>query len=127
MIRPLEISWEHRPGLTEIPVITSDTKKTFCELLKELKPAFEHEYIILKFSSKEVPGETGQESKVILNRRSLEELLTEVAGEQRQCEGRRCEMGKPLTFPFVLKGDIQYLSVPDLIIRKIFLRAVGII
>jgi hypothetical protein len=127
MIRPLEISWEHRSGLAEVPVITSDTKKTFCELLKELKPAFEQEYIVLKFSSKEVPDERGQESRVILNKRSLEELLAEVAGEQRHCEGRRCEIGKPLTFPFVLKGDIQYLSVPDLIIRKIFLRAVGII
>ena len=41
MIRTLEIVWEHTPELAEIPVITTDTNKTFCELLKDLRPAFE--------------------------------------------------------------------------------------
>ena len=127
MIRPLEISWEHGHGLTEVPVITSDTKKTFCELLKELAPAFEQEGIVLKFLSEESPDSPERSSRVTLNGRALEDLLVEVAGEQRQCEGRRCEMDKPLIFPFVLQNEVQYISVPELIIRKIFLRAVGII
>ncbi len=127
MIRQLEILWEHGHELTEIPVITSDTKKTFCDLLKELAPAFEREGIVLKFLSKETPGAAERSSRITVNGRSVEDLLREVGEEQRQCEGRRCEMGRPLTFPFVLRGDFQYLSVPELIIRKIFLRAVGII
>ena len=76
MIRQLEISWEHGHELTEIPVITSDTKKTFCDLLKELAPAFEREGIVLKFLSKETPGATERSSRVTLNGRSLEDLLT---------------------------------------------------
>jgi len=127
MIRSLEIVWKHDPCLTEVPVITSDTKKTFCELLKELKPAFKQEDILLNFSSELVPGDPEEGRRITLNGKALEDILLEVAGEQRQCDGRRCEMNKQLVFPFVSRGDIQYLSVPDLIIRKTFLRAVGII
>ena len=85
-----------------------------------LAPAFEREGIVLKFLSKETPGAAERSSRITVNGRSVEDLLREVGEEQRQCEGRRCEMGRPLTFPFVLRGDFQYLSVPELIIRKIF-------
>jgi len=127
MIRILEILWEHTPGLAEIPVITSDTKKTFCGLIRELMPAFEQEDIVLKFLSRPVTSSEGIVSRVTLNGRRLEDLLVEVAEEQRLCEGRRCEMGTPVTFPLILMGDIQYQCVPDLIVRKVLLRASGII
>ncbi len=127
MTRTLEIYWEHTPDLAEVPVITSDTKKTFCELLKELKPAFEQEGIVLKFTSRPVTSAGGEQSLVTLNGRPLGDLLVEVAEEQRYCEGRRCEMCTPVTFPVLSHRDLQYQSVPDLIIRKVFLRASGVI
>jgi hypothetical protein len=127
MIRTLEIVWEHTPDLSEIPVITTDTNKTFCELLKDLRTAFEKEGILLTFTSRPVTGAVGAQSRVILNGRALEDLLVEVAAEQRHCEGRRCEMNTPITFPVVSHGDNTYQGVPDLIIRKVLLRASGII
>jgi hypothetical protein len=127
MIRTLEIVWEHTPDLSEIPVITTDTNKTFCELLKDFRPAFETEGILLTFTSRPVTGAVGAQSRVILNGRALEDLLVEVATEQRHCEGRRCEMNTPITFPVISHGDNRYQGVPDLIIRKVLLRASGII
>ena len=127
MTRTLEIYWEHTPDLAEVPVITSDTKKTFCELLKELMPAFEQEGIVLKFTSRPVTSEGGAQSRVTLNGRPLGDLLVEVAEEQRRCEGRRCEMSTPVTFPVLSHRDLHYQGVPDLIIRKVLLRACGVI
>jgi hypothetical protein len=127
MIRTLEIEWEHSPDLDEVPVITSDTKKTFCGLLRELRPAFEREGIILRFASMPITGPAGRQCRVTLNGRLLGDLIMEVAEEQRLCEGRRCEMNIPVSFPDILMGNIQYRSVPDLILRKVFLRACGII
>jgi hypothetical protein len=127
MIRTLEIVWEHSPELTEIPVITTDTNKTFCELLKDLGPAFETEGILLMFTSRLLTRGMGGQNRVSLNGRELEDLLIEVAAEQRHCEGRRCEMSTPVTFPVISHGNTQYQGVPDLIIRKVFLRASGII
>ena len=125
MIRLLELLWQHTPDLPEVAVITSDPGKTFCELIRELIPAFETEGIVLKFTSSVISDPAETQSFVTLNRRCLEDLLLEVAEEQRQCEGRRCEMVIPITFPVVTKGEILYLKVPDLIIRKVFLRATG--
>lgn len=127
MTRTLEIVWEHSPDLTEIPVITTDTNKTFCELLKDLGPAFETEGILLRFTSLPSSNAMGGQNRVSLNGRALEDLLIEVAEEQRHCEGRRCEMSTPVTFPVISHGNNQYQGVPDLIIRKVFLRASGII
>jgi hypothetical protein len=127
MIRTLEIVWEHSPELTEIPVITTDTNRTFCELLKDLGPAFETEGILLRFISLPLAIRRGVQNRVTLNGRALDDLLIEVAAEQRHCEGRRCEMSTPITFPVISHGDNQYQGVPDLIIRKVFLRASGII
>lgn len=127
MIRTLTIEWEHTPDLAEVPVITSDTKKTFCGLLMELRPAFEREGIILNFSSMPITGPVGGQCRVTLNGRSLGDLIREVAGEQRLCEGRRCEINIPVSFPDILIGKIPYRGVPDLILRKVFLRACGII
>ena len=127
MIRTLEIVWEHTPDLAEIPVMTTDTNKTFCELLKDLRPAFEKEGILLTFTSRPVTGAVGTQSRVILNGSALEDLLVEVAAEQRHCEGRRCEMNTPITFSVISHGDNPYQGVPDLIIRKALLRASGII
>jgi len=123
----LEICWEHTPYLPEVPVITPDTKKTFCVLLKELKAAFEQEGIILKFTSRPITCAADGETQLTLNGRSFGDLLVEVAEEQRHCEGRRCEMGNPITFPTITHGDIQYQCIPDLIVRKVLLRASGII
>jgi|APIni6443716594_1056825.scaffolds.fasta_scaffold497832_1 hypothetical protein len=127
MTRTLEICWDHTPELAEVPVITSDTKKTFCELLKELMPAFEQEGIVLTFTSRPVTSAGGGQSQVTLNGRPLGALLVEVAEEQRHCEGRRCEMDTPVTFPVLSHRDLPYQSVPDLIIRKALLRASGVI
>jgi hypothetical protein len=127
MIRTLEIVWEHSPELTEIPVVTTDTNKTFCELLKDLGPVFEMEGILLRFTSRPLTSGLGGQNRVSLNGRALEDLLIEVAAEQRHCEGRRCEMDTPVTFPVISHGNNQYQGVPDLIIRKVFLRASGII
>jgi hypothetical protein len=127
MIWTLEICWEHTPDLPEVPVITQETKKTFCELLKELKSAFEQEGIVLKFTSRPITHAADAETRLTLNGRSFGDLLVEVAEEQRQCEGRRCEMGYPITFPTIPHGDIHYQCIPDLIIRKVLLRASGII
>jgi hypothetical protein len=127
MTRTLEIFWEHTPDLAEVQVIKSDTKKSFCELMNELMPAFEQEGIVLKFTSGPITSEARAQSQLTLNGRSLGDLLVEVAEEQRCCEGRRCEMGRPITFTVIPHGDIQYQQVPDLIIRKVFLRASGII
>ncbi len=65
MIRTLEIVWEHTPDLAEIPVITTDTNKTFCELLKDLGPAFETEGILLKFTSRPLTSGMGVQNRVI--------------------------------------------------------------
>jgi len=127
MIRTLEIIWEHTPDLEEVPVMTSDTKKTFCELTRELRPAFDQEDIVLKFISRPITGTNGMQSRLILNGRPLWDIIMEVAGEQRLCEGRRCEMGTPVRYPLVVVRDIQYQSVPDMVLRKVFLRACGII
>ncbi|MEI6841276.1 MAG: hypothetical protein WCK53_08420 [Methanomicrobiales archaeon] len=127
MNKTLTIFWEHTPDLSEIPLITSDTNKTFCELLKSLRPALEQEGIILRFTSRSVTGAVNAQSQVTLNGRSLGDLLIEVAEEQRRCEGRRCEMATPITFPILPHGNIPYQRVPDLIIRKVLLRASGII
>lgn len=113
--------------MSEVPVITSDTGKTFCELIRELRQAFETEGIVLKFTSSVITNPTETQGMVTLNRRRLEDLLLEIAKEQRQCEGRRCEMVVPITFPVVIKGKILYQKVPDLILRKVFLRAAGVI
>lgn len=126
MIRTLKIFWEHTPDLSEIPVITSDTKKTFCELLMDLRPAFGQEGIVLEFISIPITGAAEAQSKVTLNGRSIEDLLVEIGEEQRNCEGRRCEMNSPIIFPVISRGDIQYKCVPDLIIRKVLIRASGI-
>jgi len=126
MTRTLEIFWEHTPDLSEIPLITSDTEKTFCQLLKELGPAFIQDDIFLIFTSRPMPGAIGTQSRVTLNRRPLGCLLVEVADEQRQCEGRRYEMVSSITFPVISHGGIPYQCVPDLIIRKMLIRAVGI-
>jgi hypothetical protein len=126
-IRTLEIVWEHTPELAEIPVITTDTNKTFCELLKDLGPAFETEGILLKFTSRPLTSGMDVQNRVTLNGRALDDLLIEVAAEQRHCEGRRCEMSTPITFPEISHGDNLYQGVPDLIIRKVLLRASGII
>jgi hypothetical protein len=127
MIKTLEIIWEHTPDMEEVPVMTSDTKKTFCILIKELKPAFDKEDIVLKFISRPITGTKEMQSRLILNGRPLWDIIIEVAGEQRLCEGRRCEMSTPVRYPLIVKRDIQYQSVPDLVLRKVFLRACGII
>jgi hypothetical protein len=127
MIRKLGILWEHTPDLAEIPVITSDSGKTFCELLREIRPALIDEGIVLKFTTSPITGITGKISRVTINGRLLEEILLEVAKEQRYCEGRRCEMNSPVSFPVVSHGNTEYQSVPELIIRKVLLRAAGII
>jgi len=127
MTRTLEIEWAHTPDLPEVPVITSDTKKSFCGLLRELRPAFEQENIVLKFTSRLGTGREGLQSRVTLNGRSLWDLIVEIAEEQRQCDGRRCEMRTPIRFPTIVRGDIQFQCVPDLVLRKVFLRACSII
>lgn len=127
MTRTLEIEWEHTPDLPEIPVITSDTKKPFCGLLRELRPAFEQEDIVLKFTSRLVTGTEGVQSRVTLNGRSLWDLIVEISEEQRLCDGRRCEMRAPIRFPTIVRKDIEFQCVPDLVIRKVLLRACGII
>jgi hypothetical protein len=127
MIKTLEIIWEHTPDMEEVPVITSNTKKTFCILIKELRPAFEKEDIVLKFISRPITDPDRMQSRLTLNGRSLWDIIMEVAGEQRLCEGRRCEMNTPVRYPLVVVRDIQYQSVPDLVLRKVFLRACGLI
>ncbi len=122
----LRIVWEHTPDMSEIPIITSDTKKTFCELLKDLQPALEQEGITLEFFARTITGTEETQSHVILNGRPLGDLLVEIGEEQRQCEGRRCEMRRNIIFPFVPRGKIFYQEVPDLIIRKALLRTSGI-
>lgn len=116
MVRPLEIFWEHTADMDEIPVIT-DTGKTFCALLKELIPAFHQEDILLHFTAS-VINEGESQSRVTLNGRSLTALITEVAEEQRRCEGRGCEMSKPVSFPVVLFGAVPYMQVPDLVTQE---------
>lgn len=127
MTRTLEIEWEHTPDLPEIPVITSDTKKTFCGLLRELRPAFEQEDIVLKVTTRPVTGTEGVQSRVTLNGWPLWDLIMEISEEQRLCDGRRCEMRTPIRFPTIVYGNIQFQCVPDLVLRKVLLRACGII
>ncbi|MEI6292186.1 MAG: DUF2703 domain-containing protein [Methanomicrobiales archaeon] len=127
MTRTLEIEWEHTPDLPEVPVITSDTKKSFCGLLRELRPAFKQEDIALKFTSRLVTGTEGVQNRVTLNGRSLWDIIVEVSEEQRLCDGRRCEMRTPIRFLTIVRGDIQFQCVPDLVLRKVLLRACGII
>jgi hypothetical protein len=127
MIKTLEIIWEHTPDLEEVPVMTSDTNKTFCGLIRELRPAFNQEEIVLKFISRPVTSTGEIQNKLILNGRPVWDIIMEITGEQRLCDGRRCEMSTPVRYPLVVVRGIQYQTVPDLVLRKVFLRACGII
>jgi hypothetical protein len=126
MSERLEIIWEHSPDQKDILFLASDTGKTFCELLSELKPAFVEEDIILKFSQALVTDQGIHPNRVTLNGRPLDEILREVAEEQRRCEGRRYEMNLPINFPAVSRGSLTYTVVPELLLRKVFIRAAGI-
>jgi hypothetical protein len=127
MPKSLKIIWEHTPDQKDIPFITSDTKKTFFELLSELKQAFVAEDIILEFSEVVTPDKGNHPNRVTLNGRLLDEILREVADEQRSCEGKRYEMNLPISFPAVIRNSSTYTAVPELLLRKVFIRAAGII
>ncbi len=127
MVVTLDLVWEHRGGQDDLPYIASDTGKGLSQLLQELGPAFEKEGISLSFHDSVLSGDTGGEPRLLVNGRSFDDVLLEVAGEQRLCEGRRWEMGLPVILPTVLLHDVPYTSVPELLLRKALLRAAGII
>ena len=123
----LDILWKRHRDQKDLPYITSDTGKVLSELLQELGPALEKEGIALSFHENIIDDLSPVKPGLMMNGRSFDDLLHDVAGEQRRCEGRRWEMSLPVTFPNVNIDNESYFSVPELLIRKALLRATGII
>lgn len=127
MVVKLEMVWEHQGGQDDLPYIASDTGKVLSQLLQELGPAFEKEGITLSFHDSVLEPGSPVKQTLTVNGRSFDDVLLEVAGEQRQCEGRRWEMCLPISFQVVFLHNAPYTSVPELLLRKALLRAAGII
>jgi hypothetical protein len=127
MVVNLDIEWEHYRDQADLPYVASDTGKGLSQLLKDLMPAFEKEGITLSLRDLVLEPGSGAEPKLLVNGRLFGDVLLEVAGEQRECEGRRWEMSLPISFPTVSLHDTGYTSVPELLLRKALLRAAGII
>jgi hypothetical protein len=127
MVVNLDMLWEHYRDQANLPYIASDTGKLLSQLLKDLIPAFEKEGITLSFHERVLEPGSQVKPGLLVNGRLFRDVLLEVAGEQRECEGRRWEMGLPISFPTVSIQDVPYTSVPDLLLRKALLRAAGII
>jgi hypothetical protein len=123
----LDMEWEHHGGQDDLPYIASDTGKGLSQLLQELGPAFKQEGIALSFHDSVLLPGSREKPRLRVNGRLFDDILLEVAGEQRQCEGRRWEMGLPVSFATVLLHNVPYTSVPELLLRKALLRASGII
>ncbi|HVP95196.1 MAG TPA: DUF2703 domain-containing protein [Methanoregulaceae archaeon] len=127
MVVNVDILWEHYGYQNDLPYIASDTGKVLSQLLKDLVPALEQEGIALSFRDVVLEPGSPVKPRVLMNGRLFDDVLVEVAGEQRQCEGRRWEMGLPVSFPTVSVNNMSYTSVPELLFRKALLRAAGII
>jgi len=127
MVVTLDMVWKHYGGQDDLPYITADSGKGLSQLLHELGPAFEREGIAPSFHDSVLDPDSGEKPGLLVNGRSFDDVLLEVAGEQRQCEGRRWEMSLPVSFPTVSVHNIPYTSVPELLLRKALLRAAGII
>ena len=123
----LDILWEHYRDERDLPYIASDTGKVLSQLLKDLRPAFEQECITFSFRESVIEPGSQAKPRLLVNGRLFDDLLLEVAGEQRQCEGRRWEMSQPVSFSRVSVNNAIYTSVPELLFRKALLRAAGII
>jgi len=127
MVVTLDLVWEHYGGQDDLPYIASDSGKGLSQLLHELGPAFLREGITLSIHDLVLDPDSGKRPGLLANGRSFDDVLIEVAGEQRQCEGRRWEMSLPVSFPTVSLHNIPYTSVPELLLRKALLRAAGVI
>jgi hypothetical protein len=126
MVVNLDMLWEHYCDQADLPYIASDTGKSLSQLLKDLVPAFEKEGITLSLRDRVLEPGSRATPDLLVNGRLFGDVLLEVAGEQRECEGRRWEMGLPISFPSVSLNNVPYTSVPELLLRKTLLRAAGI-
>ena len=127
MVVNLDMLWEHYRDQADLPYIASDTGKLLSQLLKDLVPAFEKEGITLSLHDRVLEPGSQEKPGLLINGRLFGDVLLEVAGEQRECEGRRWEMSLPISFPAVSLYNVPYTSVPELLLRKALLRAAGII
>jgi hypothetical protein len=127
MVVNLDMLWEHYRDQADLPYIASDTGKLLSQLLKDLVPAFEKEGITLSLHDRVLEPGSQVKPGLMINGRLFGDVLLEVAGDQRECEGRRWEMGLPISFPTLSLHNVPYTSVPELLLRKVLLRAAGII
>ncbi len=127
MVVNLDILWEHYRVDGDLPFISSDTGKVLSQLLEELRPAFEQECIALSFRESVIEPGSQSKPRLLINGHLFDDVLLEVAEEQRRCEGRRWEMSLPISFPKVSVNNRFYTSAPELLFRKALLRAAGII
>ncbi|KQC04050.1 MAG: hypothetical protein APR55_06560 [Methanolinea sp. SDB] len=121
IIHSLNLQWRHGKDQTKPCYRCSDTGKDFLDLLKEVTAILESDGI--RVAVYEKTAVAGEENRIFLNGRPLEDLLDEAEQGQSYCHSTKWEYidesRKEVTGP----GGQVCQEAPELLFRKAILRA----
>ncbi|HPJ73431.1 MAG: DUF2703 domain-containing protein [Methanoregulaceae archaeon] len=121
IMRTLEVQWTHKTGQTKSCYLCSDTGRDFLELLRDVTPILESDGIRVAVSEKATMG--GEENRIFLNGRPLEELLDEAQQGQSYCHSTKWEYIDESRKEVAGPGGQVCQEAPELLFRKAILRA----
>jgi hypothetical protein len=121
IMRTLEVQWTHKPGQTKSCYRCSDTGGDFLELLRDVTPILESDGIRVAVSEKATMG--GEENRIFLNGRPLEDLLDEAQQGQSYCHSTKWEYIDESRKEVAGPGGQVRQEAPELLFRKAILRA----
>jgi|WetSurMetagenome_2_1015567.scaffolds.fasta_scaffold21109_5 hypothetical protein len=122
MKRTLLIEWKHAPGNGETCIRSTDTGKTFQQIIDEVRPLLERDGISLQVNRQVLP--VGHPRDIILlNGILLEELIAMAGSGQSYCRSTKCMQVQEDYPHFVTTSEGICMEAPEILFRKSVLLA----
>ena len=121
IMHSLEVEWRHEEGQKSPCYRSSDSGKTFFDLLDEVEPLLVSDGIEVTRSETLVPG--GEGNHIFLNGQLLEILLDEAGTSQSYCQSTKWLQVEQSRQAVRNPDGEVYQQAPEILYRKAILRS----